>query len=280
MIGRGRIGPGRLGVVPWGEVSVLAGLWLGLAAFLGPRLAIGPTAEAFGAEPEFTDIGNVFEKAGRIAEYADTALARVVAGNPLPDVPRISGDVVAARVAWGWAITSAALFVAVSFIASRQRPAGFTRRVGLGKPNVDDLWLPALAVAAVYLASGLYIRVVEALDIEVLLTEPGGLEVTVRDTWALALYGVTTVIAAPVGEEFFYRGLVFSGLTRWGFIPAALVSSILFALSHVDAATLIPFTVAGLTMCWLYWRSGSLWDAIAFHVLFNLLSYILLLARI
>lgn len=280
MIGRRRLGPGRLGVVPWGELAVLAGVWLALAAFFGPRLAIGPTAEAFGAEPEFTDVGNAFEKAGAVAEYADAALARAVAGNPLPETPRIVGDVVAARAAWGWAITSAALFVAVSLVASRQRPAGFARRVGLGRPNVDDLWLPALAVAVVYLASGLYIQLMEALDVDLLLTEPGGLEVTVRDTWALALYGVTTVVAAPLGEEFFYRGLIFSGLARWGFIPAALVSSVLFALSHVDAATMIPFTVAGLTMCWLYWRSGSLWHAITFHVLFNLLSFILLMARI
>jgi membrane protease YdiL (CAAX protease family) len=152
--------------------------------------------------------------------------------------------------------------------------------VGLGAPDVDSLWVPGLAVAAVYLGIGLYMQLVEALGIDILLTEPGGLEVTVRDTWALALYGVTTVVAAPLGEEFFYRGLVFSGLARWGFVPAALVSSVLFALSHVDAATMIPFTVAGLTMCWLYWRSGSLWDAIAFHVLFNLLSFILLMARI
>lgn len=275
MIGRGRLGP-----IPWGEVAVLAGLWLGLAAFLGPRLAIGPSAEAFGAEPEFTDIGNAFEKAGEVASYADEALARAAAGNPLPAPPRITGDVVAARVAWAWAIGSAALFVAVSLAASRQGPGAFARRVGLGKPDVNSLWLPGLAVAAVYLASGLYIRLAEALDIDILLTEPGGLEVTVRDAWALSLYGLTTVVAAPVGEEFFYRGLVFSGLARWGFVPAALVSSVLFALSHVDAATMIPFTVAGLTMCWLYWRTGSLWDAIAFHVLFNLLSFILLLARV
>ena len=32
-------------------------------------------------------------------------------------------------------------------------------------------------------------------------------------------------------------------------------------------------------MSWLYWRSGSLWDSIAFHALFNLLTFILLIAR-
>jgi membrane protease YdiL (CAAX protease family) len=150
----------------------------------------------------------------------------------------------------------------------------------LDRLDVDRLWIPGLAVAIVYLGVGLYGRVVDGLGIDLLQTEPGGLEVTVRDGWALALYGVTTVLAAPFGEELFYRGLIFGGLSQWGFLPAAVISSVLFALSHVDAATLIPFTVVGLTMCWLYWRSGTIWDAIVFHVLFNSLSFILLLARI
>ncbi len=266
--------------VPWGEPSVLLGLWLGLALFVGGRLVISPAAEAIGAEGEFTDIGNAFEKAAGVVRYADAMLARAAAGNELPEPPRITGDVVTARVAWTSAIITTLAFGAVGVVASGAGPRTFAKAVGLGKPSFDRLWLPALAVAIVYLAVGLYIRAVEALDIELLQTEPGGLEVTVRDTWALALYGITTVIAAPVGEELFYRGLVFPGLAQWGFLPAALVSSVLFALSHVDAATLIPFVAAGLTMCWLFWRSGSIWDAIAFHVLFNLLSFILLLARL
>jgi membrane protease YdiL (CAAX protease family) len=194
--------------------------------------------------------------------------------------PRITGDVVAARVAWTSAIVTTLVFGLAGVFATRAGPRGFVRAVGLGKPSFDRLWLPALAVAVLYLGTGVYIRIVDALGIEVLQAEPGGLEVTVRDTWALVLYGTTTVVAAPIGEELFYRGLVFPGLSHWGFLPAALVSSMLFALSHLDPATLLPFTAAGLAMCWLFWRSGSLWDAIAFHVLFNLLSFILLLARL
>lgn len=265
--------------MPWGETAVLLGLWLGIAAFVGPRLLIGPTAEALGAEPEFTDIGNVFEKVGEIARYADLRLARAVANNVLPEPPRITGDVVAARVAWCYAIGTTLLFGVIALVASGRRPASFARHTGLTKFDFDGLWRPALAVAAVYLAVGGYIRAVEALDIELLQTEVGGLEVTLRDGWALALYGVTTVVAAPLGEELFYRGLIFGGLSQWGFIPAAAVSSMLFALSHVDAATIVPFIAVGMAMSWLYWRSGSLWDAVAFHVLFNLLSFILLLAR-
>ena len=264
---------------PWSEWHVLAGIWLGIAAYVVPLLLIGATAKAMGAEDSFTDIGDPFEKAGAVAAYADERLARAIAGNALPEPPRMLGDIVTARIAWAYAIVSAGLFAGAAIVASRRGPAAFARSTGLDHFDVDGLWLPGAAVAALYLAVGLYTRAVEAGGIDVLLPAATRLDATLRDMPALVLYGLTTVVAAPIGEELFYRGLVFGGLAAWGFVPAAVVSSALFALSHMDAGALIPFTVLGLAMAWLYWRSGSLWDAIAFHVLFNLLSFILLIAR-
>ena len=265
---------------PWGELHVVAGIWLGIAAYAVPLLLIGVTASALGARSgAFTDVGDMFEKAGVVARFADERLARAAAGNALPEPPRILGSVVAARVAWSYAIVSAGLFGGVAVVAARQRPAAFARATGLGRFDVDRLWLPGAAVAVLYLAAGLYARGVEAAGFDVLIPDATRLDATLRDTPALVLYGLTTVVAAPIGEELFYRGLVFSGLAAWGFVPAAVVSSALFALSHLDAGSIVPFTALGMTMAWLYWRSGSLWDAIAFHVLFNLLSFILLIAR-
>lgn len=76
--------PRKLGEMPWGETAVLLGIWLGLAAFIVPRVLIGPTAGAVGAERAFTDIGNSFEKAAAVAEYADLRLVRAAAGNAVP----------------------------------------------------------------------------------------------------------------------------------------------------------------------------------------------------
>jgi len=269
----------RLPAMPWAEGAVLAALWLGILAYAIPLLLIGPTAEALGASSEYTDIGDAFEKAGLVAKYGDEALARAVANNPLPDPPRILGDTTAARVAWVYAIISAALFALVAMVAARRSPRQYVRDLGLGRFDIDRLWVPGLAVAVLYLGIGVYVRAVNALGIDALQSESGGLETTMRDGLAFTLYGLTTVIAAPIGEEFFYRGLIFGGLSSWGFLPAAFVSSVLFAFSHLDPATLIPFAAVGFVLSWLYWRSGSLWDAIVFHVLFNLLSFILLLAR-
>ena len=265
--------------MPWGELAVLAGLWLAILAYVVPKSLIGPVSLLFGGETRYADIGTAFDKAAEVAKYADLRLAQAVPQAPFSDPPQILGSVVAARVAWVLAIASAALFVGAARVASRQRFRTFAQFTGLNRFDFDRMWIPGLAVAVVYLLIGGYLRAVDASSFEALKGQPAVLDATSRDGIALGLYGITTVVAAPLGEEIFYRGFLFGGLASWGFWPAAAVSSGLFALSHLDAATLIPFTLVGITLCWLYWRSGSLWDAIAFHMMFNLLSFILLLAR-
>lgn len=265
---------------PWGELNVIAGIWLGVIAYVVPLLLIGPTARALGAEPHFSDIGDIFEKSAAIARYGVDLLAAATDAAPRPETPRLLGDPTAARVAWVYGIISASLFSAIAVLATRQRPREFVRRTGLDRFDFDRLWIPAGAVAVMYLLVGFYAQAMEALGWEVLIPAGSSLDTTLRDPAALALYGVTTIVFAPIGEEFFYRGLTFSGLAAWGFIPAALISSAIFAISHFDAGSLIPFTALGMVMAWLYWRSGSLWDSITFHCLFNSLTFILLVARI
>jgi membrane protease YdiL (CAAX protease family) len=84
------------------------------------------------------------------------------------------------------------------------------------------------------------------------------------------------VIAAPIGEEVFYRGFLFGGLrSRFGFWTAALLSAGLFGLSHAtDGPVLIPLlTVFGVAQALLYERRRSLVAPIAAHAMFNLIGF-------
>ena len=129
-----------------------------------------------------------------------------------------------------------------------------------------------------YLMVIAYAAVMTALDIEALQPEPTvGAEV-VRERLSLILTGVALVAVAPVAEEVFYRGLVFGGLQRWGFWPAAVISGLIFSGVHLDPGSLIPFFIIGVTLAWLFWRRGNLWESVAFHVLFNAISFSLLVA--
>jgi membrane protease YdiL (CAAX protease family) len=79
--------------------------------------------------------------------------------------------------------------------------------------------------------------------------------------------GLIIAVVAPIVEEVFFRGvLLHRWATRWDLRTGIVLSSILFALVHLDP---IGKFVFGLAMCALYLRTGSLWAPIAAHAINN-----------
>lgn len=132
-------------------------------------------------------------------------------------------------------------------------------------------------VVAYALVAG-YAIVVRALGIDILTPDPTIHAEVLRDGWTAAMAAGVAAVLAPISEEFFFRGFVFGGLLRWGFWPAAGISAFLFAGAHSDLGSIIPFTIVGLIMAWVYWSRSTLWHSIIFHVLFNSISLVLLFA--
>ena len=64
--------------------------------------------------------------------------------------------------------------------------------------------------------------------------------------------------------------MLFGGLTKimpiW---PAILLSGLVFAVIHINAATLIPLWFLGVAFAWLYVRTGTLLAPMAVHFTFN-----------
>jgi ABC-2 type transport system permease protein len=82
--------------------------------------------------------------------------------------------------------------------------------------------------------------------------------------WLAAL-----AIAAPVFEEFLFRGLIFGGLRRsMGLPAAALASAAIFGLVH-PAAAVIPVAAMGLCAALVYERTGALMAPMLVHALYN-----------
>ncbi len=80
-------------------------------------------------------------------------------------------------------------------------------------------------------------------------------------------------VVAPIVEEIFFRGFVFTGLgRRWSWPRAALASAGLFALAHFLPTALLPIFILGLIFAYLYQVSGSIWPAILMHMLTNTLA--------
>ncbi len=98
----------------------------------------------------------------------------------------------------------------------------------------------------------------------------------------LPVFGLSMAWAAlaAVAEECFFRGFVFTALQKRGKFPAAILSSLPFALLHlVNLAngpvgyTLLQVAAAfcvGFALCGLLWRTKKLWLCILCHLLINL----------
>ena len=99
-----------------------------------------------------------------------------------------------------------------------------------------------------------------------------------------ALTIVYAIVIAPIGEELFFRGVLFRSLRdRYGFWVGAVGSAIGFGLIHfipgsvVDAVLLmIVMFFTGLALCFIYERRGTIVVPIAAHMTFNVIGIVLI----
>ena len=110
--------------------------------------------------------------------------------------------------------------------------------------------------------------------------DPGGsnplLDLVLRshDATALACFGLTAVVLAPVFEETIFRGVLLPVLGRelgagWGVVLSAAV----FAVAHLSLGELPPLFMLGLGLGWLRWSGGRLGSCVLMHGLWNGLTF-------
>jgi membrane protease YdiL (CAAX protease family) len=82
------------------------------------------------------------------------------------------------------------------------------------------------------------------------------------------LFGLT-VVAAPLCEEFIFRGLILGGLRRsMHATPAVLMSAAIFAVAH-PPASMLPVFVLGLCTGLAYERGRTLLAPMLVHAIYN-----------
>lgn len=167
------------------------------------------------------------------------------------------------------------VFVAVGWIAVRLA-LGRAPRERFGLVRVRRFW-DAVGWAAV--AYALFWAVAIALtqvfgepDEQALVTdleEEQALGILV--VWALLI-----CVAAPIVEEFFFRGFMFTVFARrLGPVWGALTCGVVFGLGHAPADTiqLVALGAFGVGLCLLYWRTKSIIPCMALHALNNSITY-------
>lgn len=178
-----------------------------------------------------------------------------------------------------FAYVGAGFLVAAStlFILWHQNIPGFWREMGLSRrgheaasPTLAGNLLGAVALGAVAgLGAILYVRVLDLFpqgqiwkqdaELSSFLSRAG------RPFWICML----AIAAAPVFEEFLFRGLIFQGLRRsTGPALAVVGSAALFALVH-PPISVIPVFALGIAAAISFQRSGLLLTPVLTHAVYN-----------
>jgi membrane protease YdiL (CAAX protease family) len=154
----------------------------------------------------------------------------------------------------------------------------WTREVGAGV-----LFGIGLYPVMVVVVGGLLVVVLEAISGQrVEAPEQVGQNLSAVGTAVTIVYAIAI---APVGEELFFRGVLFRALRdRHGFVVGAIGSGLGFGLIHfipgpaVDAALLmIVMFFTGVALAFVYERRGTIVTPIAAHVTFNVIGIVLIL---
>jgi membrane protease YdiL (CAAX protease family) len=88
---------------------------------------------------------------------------------------------------------------------------------------------------------------------------------------------IALVIIAPITEELFFRGFLFSRLkVSVGAVAAIILSSLMFALAHGQANVGIDTFILGVFSCILVLMTKSIWPSIVLHMMKNGMAFLLI----
>ncbi len=147
-----------------------------------------------------------------------------------------------------------------------RRPSHAARVMGMNRPIE---FCPILGLFALLMIADQALRAIFGSAVS---NDPGGgLSAGDAGLWGLAFAIISACLLAPLAEETLYRGVLFRSFwNRLGVVPAAVLSSVIFAALHFyDGYGLASVGIFGFTCALLYASTGSLGTVIALHVLYN-----------
>ena len=208
---------------------------------------------------------------GAVAAALFAAIVAITAGLAFGPFDGGSETVLAAATLTISLVVEAAMIVAVLWFAVRRRGASWTS-LGFRRPNASRM---LVGVPATLFAAFFVVALFSYVVFELGLRDPGDTVIPpalLSGSLLLALF-LTSVVVAPVAEETFFRGFLYGGLRgSWGPVRGGAVSAGLFGLAHPDLFLIVPVTLLGALLVWLYAWTGSLWGPIAVHAMFNALQ--------
>ena len=162
-----------------------------------------------------------------------------------------------------------AAFAMVHFRAAAPADLGLRFR-----PFADDFRWTTRVVAAL-LALSVVLMGIAVVVLRILQPPLAGWPLELRKSGGLFPYFLTSIVAAPLVEEFVYRGLLTPALLAgYGRRGAVLAGGLLFWVLHLvydKPWWMVHYFAAGAILTWAFLRRGRLWICVVLHAGGNLL---------
>jgi membrane protease YdiL (CAAX protease family) len=164
---------------------------------------------------------------------------------------------------FAFGIAGGTIYLLMRFVYWRNKAAGVPV-IARGMNFGVSLRSAAIAATVACAVGVLYLTLMQHTALWAELMKDGPKLVGARG-WILAL----AVVAAPLCEEFIFRGLIYGGLRRsMGAPQAMLMSAAIFAVVH-PPLSMLPVFVLGLCTAWTYERSKTLLAPMLVHAAYN-----------
>lgn len=164
--------------------------------------------------------------------------------------------------------------------------------IGLGKPAATQIGVGValglvvfVTVTAAEIGMGVLLPIVLPKAVFQGLTEftkavtAGGMFTAIDSIPIKLMFAIVGAVAAPIGEEVFFRGLLYNSLKRRLNVPAAIVlSGLMFALVHIGPLAIFLIFPMGMFLAYIYEKTKSLWVTICIHATHNGLSFAIAMA--
>lgn len=158
--------------------------------------------------------------------------------------------------------------MAVLWIAIRMAGRKFTEYLALNWPSRNELLLAFGVIATVMVVQAAFGSYGPTANSPIVAGGGAG---------GLFVLLVGGCIAAPIMEEFLFRGFMFRGWSEsfLGPIGAVVLTSVLFGLFHFqyDWVERVWVCVFGLVLCTFRWRTNSTWLTVVVHSAVNIFVF-------
>jgi len=96
----------------------------------------------------------------------------------------------------------------------------------------------------------------------------------------ITLKFIYTIFLVPIFEELLFRKIIFKPLLiRYSNLwLAILISSLLFAATHLSLRNAIPTFLFAVTAAYIYYKTNNIWYPISLHILSNLLWFFIFIS--